>query len=355
MNSTIANTASISRSTLDYSIPTLTSPIVPTGSPVIIMDLNDSISKLSESLSQYSAAALMNVSLPEFDGQQDVKMFMDKFKRATVALNDDLKCLAFSRSLVGPAKVWSKSIKEHIKSGDWTEVKKQVNKRFSTQDESLKHLGKLQKMRYNPDETTLTSYVEVFANTYKKAHPASEPTDVIRGLRVNLTPDIVRHLNTLSEKWTEFKTLNEFYALVRRLELDILPFEQSSKASQKDDLASLTNAIKEIQGHIIKLSTDKKDDNPKSVPVEVMAAISQPNQYRYDRRDIKRPRIDSQQGYQSRNYYNKGITQNPSQQIPDVLSDLQRKYEEQHGKPPGPCRMCGALHFHRHCPFQAKN
>lgn len=321
--------------------------------------LNDSMTKLSDSLSQYAATALINLKLPSFGGLpgEDVNQFIKDFKNSTITINDELKCLALNRSLIGSAHIWAKNnIKNAIKKGDWGEVKSKLRERFVQPDESIRHLNKLSKMSYNPLNTTLSSYVDVFADLYKKAHKSATDHDIIRALHLNFPADILKHLNTLAEGWINLSSLGSFMLIVQRLERDILPYEPKPKPEDSNDIVNLTKAIKELQD-AVKAKQHSEDSRPEAV--EVVAAVN--------RREQDNKRTYHDRGRQSRDYddhkkrrFNQGDKPNqPSTNYnskPDnYRENLQRNYEGQHGKPPGPCRVCGELHFHRHCPFQALN
>lgn len=347
-------------------------------------DLNETITKLSESLSQHSAAALVNLTLPEFDGSpsQDINTFMKKFKSATITLNDSLKCLALDRCLVGPAHTWSKNtIKADLKTGNWRSAKQALLKRFQAPDQVLRYLDKLSKLKYNPEAMTLSSYVEVFADIYKKAHSNCMDQDILRSLSLKLTPEIILHLNMLSDSWVTLDSMRDFMSLIQRVEHKILPYERSTKTDENNNLAKLTEAIQELKNTVI--SKNEDDRNSQAKQTEVLAAVAR-EPMRYPRRDqgvpnqvanYNQPR--QQQGYRGsyqnidnshyngpqnqinlqdrnkRGNYYPGTGNQDKRPRTDLRppDDLQRQYEQRFGRPPGPCYTCNGNHFNKHCPY----
>lgn len=327
------------------------------------MDLNQTLTKLYDSLGQHSAAALINIKVPNFAGSpgEEVNEFLKKFKMATLTLNNELRCLSLDKALIGSARIWAKkNIKEELKTGNWPEAKAKLRKRFLPPDEIHRHLEKLSKMKYDPKETTLSSYVEVYADLYNKAYNSAPDKDVIRGLRLNLPSEILRHLNVLSDSWMDTESLEQFLSLVQRVERDILPYDKKPS----DDTAkfeTLTAAIKELRESLV--ANKQQVQNLPTESVEVVAAVSGTSGQRWNQSNNKRPYHESD-GYNQRgNRYSKrfnnnsrpnGNRQNQSME-PKPVSQLDKEYAEKHGKPPGPCYTCGGNHYNRHCPYTALN
>lgn len=190
--------------------------------------LEDAVANLNQTITQYQALKAMTIPVPEFKGlpHEDVFEFLKRFKIATLSLNQKFKCLALNKALVGPAHLWAKSgIKNFISNEDWKSAKKAIIDRFGPPNQELRYQERLTKMRYDPKVTTLMSYIEDYANCCKKAFDQVRDQDVIRSLSLNLPKDIIRHLNMLSDHWESLESINAFYALVRRLETKILPYE----------------------------------------------------------------------------------------------------------------------------------
>lgn len=339
---------------------------------------NDTMEKLNDTLYQYATSALANVSLPEYKGlpQEDVLEFIKRFKSATLPFNDDMKCLSLNKSLVGAAHVWAKeNIKQFLKEGNWKAAKKAIIDRFSAPNQEIRHQEKLLKMKFNRADGTLTSYVEIYADLYRKAHKDAVDQDIIRSLSLNLPNDIIKHLNILSENWTTFGSIKELYSLIRRLEFKILPYEPDSEnQEEKVSFTALSKMLKDIQESMKKQSDKLKEDSE-----EVVAAIQtrnysnkqvytqqpqryQPyyydrgrggyrnnycNNYRNDREkyDRNEPQLTSEN-----NPRMLPITQ-PDQPMISNVSKVKENYYAKHGKPPSPCEFCGEDHFNKHCPY----
>lgn len=329
------------------------------------MDLNETITKLTDSMNQYSATALINIKLPNFAGlpDQDINQFIREFKAATCTLNDELKCLALDRSLIGAAHIWAKTnIKDDIKAGQWIQAKKKLRERFTPSNEALKHLDRLAKMKYDSAETTLSSYVEVYADVYRKAYQNASDGDVIRGLRLNFSPEILRHLNILSDSWTDMSSFKDFMAIIHRIERNVLPYEVKPKTEDSANMLAITDAIKELRQTLLEKKTEEKKESTQTE--EVIAAISRPNQYqrngqfnnkrRYYDNNNQRPENDR---YKRRYNSNQGADNKAGgkDDTNGYQTELDRQYEERHGRVPSPCSTCGAKHFHRHCPHRALN
>lgn len=322
--------------------------------------MNETLSKLSESLGQHAAMVLTNLHLPTFGGlpNEDVHKFLKEFKASTITLNDELRCLALDKALIGCAHTWAKKhIKTDIKVGNWIEAKHKLRERFVPPDENLRHLEKLSKMKYNPTEITLSCYIEGFATTYVKAHEGAADKDVIRALRVNLPHEVIHNLNILSENWADLNSVEEFMKIIQRIERSIIPFEKKQNAVNPE-YVKLSAAIEDLS----KKLTAQPVKTEKPEQVEVLAAVSRPadnrNQpNRGQKRTYHGEQQQSNQGYSKR--YNGGYRANNNtqynQQGSKTKTQLQEEYERSHGKPPGPCYTCQELHFHRHCPYRALN
>lgn len=336
-------------------------------------DFNETISRLTESISQYSAATLINTTVPEYDGQQDVDEFLKRFKKATVTLTESLKCSALDRALSGAAKIWAKTIKEDLEKGRWTEVKRKFKERFKLHDQSMKHLEKIQNSKFKPEEMSLSSYVEIYANSYKKAHPGLQDKAIIQALRFNLPADIIKHLNTLSDEWVNFDSFDKFVNLILRLERKILPYEQKEKANENSGTLAIMTAIKALQDQNKQIQEALKKDKVEEEPqksVEVVAAIAQPAQRRLEYRPTNPPRYSyinqsrNKRPFQPNDYHRRDAdvpnkkqnydgNQNRYQNDSHLSKqELQERYEQRFGKPPGPCYTCGDQHFNKHCPMR---
>ena len=320
--------------------------------------MDDSIAKLSDSISQHAATVLINLKIPEFSGapQQEVSKFIKDFKAATLTLNDELKCLALQRAIVGPARVWAKTnIKQELAEGNWEAAKFKLRKRFSLPGEDLRLSEKLAKMQYDSNDMSLSSYVETYADLFKKVQPNSSDRDVIRGMRLNLSPEILKHLNIISATWTTLTSLREFIVLITRVERDILPFESKSKPDTDANLTAMVSAIKELKEIV---STQKQPHQIQSQNTEIVAAIAN-RAPAYVQPDNKRPfpgdHYEQQNGNFKKQFNWPRAPANAGGQQVGNQSELQRRYEAKFGKVPYPCRTCCGLHFHRHCPLNIQD
>lgn len=324
-------------------------------------DLNETLGKLNESIGQHSATALINIQLPSFGGlpNEDIHKFLKDFKAATITCNEELRCLALDKALIGCAHTWAKKhIKDEIKKGDWQEAKKKFRKRFIPPDENLRYLEKLSKMKYNSSEITLSCYVEAFADTYSKAHKDAFDKDIIRSLRINLPHDIIRNLNVLSESWAELDNLDSFMKIVDRLERSILPYD-SKPSSVHPDYAKLTAVIEGLEKKITTQQAQIKAEQQEQK--EVIAAVTrQTSQRSQQERGYKRAHDDGDNQPRTDNRYSKRFNNNPKpnsdaaydRQETKSRAQLQQEYEQTHGKVPGPCWTCGDNHFNKHCPYR---
>lgn len=332
-------------------------------------ELNESLSRLSETFNQYSAAALTNLSLPEFSGKpgQDINDFLRRFKSATITLADDLKCQALNRSLIEPAYTWAKAnIKSEIKSGNWKGAKQKLLKRFTLEDIDLKYHEKLSRLKYDPRESTLSSFVEVYADLFKKTHSTYTDKDIILALRFNLPAEILGHLNSISDNWTDLESLADMMKLIQRIERKILPYRKQDK-SDDNNIALLAKTIKELQDTIIAQKSLEKPHAEAQTEVVALVDHQRSNRYRpqgQNRAYNGEPRHPNADRYRSNqtqgkrdNYYSRQDDPERKRRPPDESpEEMQRRYEVEFGKPPGPCWKCRGAHFNRHCPYmQLKN
>lgn len=207
--------------------------------------------KLANSIQQYATSALSSTQLPTFSGEpdEDVHNFLRRFKLATITLSDELRCLALQKSLAGAAHTWARdSIKSELAQGHWKSAKRQLVERFSLPNRELRYQEKITKMKFDPSKATLQSYVEDFADCYKKAHGNVPEQTIIKALSFNLPKSIIKHLHSISDSWLDLETLSRFSTLVKHIETKILPFEtQETSESQKVTMAAITQVLKELQ------------------------------------------------------------------------------------------------------------
>lgn len=348
---------------------------------------NETITKLSETLDRYTASTLSSVVIPEFAGlpTEDVFAFLKRFKIATLTFSEELKCLALNKAFVGSAHTWSKAnIKNLILSSDWGQIKKKIIKRFAPPDREPRYQEKLNKMRYESVRGTLISYIEEYVDTYKKAYGKVYDQDVIKSLSLNLPPNIIKHLNTLSDDWQQLSTLNPLYALIRRIEYKILPYEPKEI---EEKIAKLLKELKQS----FEVQKEKTENNivEKLEKTEAVAALGRLNNYNqqskeadnfgnnnyspYQRDSNHRYRPNRQyggsRGWQQRNHqYWQNDTRNQRVYMPDRnrgqyqrllphtgQTDIKSAYIAKYGKPPSPCLICDGEHFRRHCPYNDLN
>lgn len=338
---------------------------------------SEALEKLNHTLSQYQVSKITTIPVPEFRGlpNEDVYEFLKKFKTATLSFDDKVKCVALNKALVGPAHTWAKeNLKTLIAQEDWKAAKKAIIDRFALPNQELRHQEKLSKLKFDPQDHTLMSYVEEYADTYKKAHKQSKDQDIIRSLSLNLPGDILKNLNIISENWCELDSLKSFYQLVRRLESKILPYEGADESEgEKANMASLTKMLKDIQNSI----TQEKAKQSESKAQESVAAIAprspEPKRVRFNGQTASYPRFQNRgyrpySGREERQSYTKTpnmyYRQNFPRMLPKSSEDdqntaknkaLHEGYYSMYGKPPNPCHTCGGDHFNRHCPYRELN
>lgn len=339
---------------------------------------DESILKLGESIDKYAASALSNVSIPEFKGlpDEDVYEFLSRFKIATIMFTDDTRCLAIYKALSGSAHTWAKqNIKELVKAGKWKDIKKLLVARFSGLDHQLRHQKRLMKMKFDPTKSSLLSYIEEFACAYKKAYTDAKDSDIIKSLSLNLPPKIIRHLNILSDSWTDLDDLKDLYGVARRLEEKILPYELAEESKERASLSELTKMLKEMQETHKKILESHQTSKEVQV-VEAVAAIGKvsPPKQPTDRQLPYPPKYNN--NYRPgrgryKSYYNNVDSHQsghptdqkrllPSDPVDQTnkndmsYKDLFAVYEAKYGKLPGPCYYCEGQHFNTHCPLRLK-
>jgi len=368
------------------------------------------LSKLAESINQYSASALISLSVPEFHGSpgEDVREFLENFRLATITLTDDMKCLAIQKALRGSANIWARAnLRSELERGDWTRTKAALIERFEGHDAGIKHLERLARMKFNSKTDTLLSYVEKYAAEYQLAHENPSESEVIRSFRMNLPREVQRGLNILNDKWPDMKNLKEFFMLARRVEENILAYDNQDHEETPIRAADLSRMLNEVREML-----RPKEESPKETAV--VAAIGnqsgtttkQDNQYPYRPRNQhyeapswhyhsrdqggtgNRPGRSAYHQNQlgTRNHFAKPHQRHygfnrpldkPAhyQQQPQAIEaaptatesetggtskvtptgKLADRYYKAFGMPPAPCNMCQGFHFHRHCPYRNLN
>lgn len=336
---------------------------------------DDSILKLGESIDKYAASAISTVPIPQFKGlpNEDIHEFLSQFKLATIMFTDEVRCLAIYKALAGSAHTWAKeNIKVLIKDGNWKAIKKLLIERFSGLDQQLRYQKKLLKMNFDSSKSSLLSYIEEFVCVYRKAHTQAKDCDIIKSLSLNLPPQIIKHLNLLSDLWTSLDDLKQIYTLVRRLEEKILPYEDAEAKRDKANLADVKMMLKELQESQKKL-LEAQNSPKKDSSVEAVAAIGkisppkQPNErvtpYGQQNSGSYRPNRGRYRGYYNGNNFGRQVvpqsqfkpmlpnSDEPSKNKTQKHEELKAAYEAIHGKIPGPCYHCGGDHFNVHCPY----
>lgn len=346
--------------------------------------------KLTESLQQYSASALTNLTVPEFKGSpgEDVKDFLGRFKLATITLSDQMRCLAIQKALTGSAKIWSKeNLKLMISTGDWKGIKKALIERFEGPNASIRNLERLSKMKFDRDRDTLLSYVERYASTYRLAHEKATDSDVIRSIQTNLPDKVQRSLNILNDEWTNFKSIRDLYSLVRRAEDKILAYETKDEPESTMKPAEVVKMMQEMQA-MLKKNLEKKDEvtapnqqvalaarEAAPFPREPTGQAPQRDQryHPYQRQPDPYKRNYGQRQGPNQSFVNRGrpldnpraierreppraiAYPNQGRAEPKRDNDLIDKYQREYGKPPGPCQICKGAHYNRHCPYRGLN
>lgn len=322
----------------------------------MVSGLNDSISKLRNALFHHLGLS----NLPEFGGspKENIETFLRAFERATATIPDDQKCLALKRSLTGDADLFAKNyLQEVLNEGDWERAKADLRHRFLQEDLAMLYRLELSRMKYDPSQSTLLSYVDKYANIYRNIHPSAGNREIIEDLSIHLDKDIIRNLNQLSEDWKQSEDFEDFRKLIRRLERDILSLNTEKRGSTQEILqavnqyvsAAIEKPMKEMREFLV---TNKKETNE---PEDKLAAIKNstypegPNLRRYRQepkrkeRDWERPQLQT---------YRQDLDH---VRIPTWIRQLRKNYEDMFGEIKTNCILCDGHHWKRHCPLQTYN
>lgn len=344
---------------------------------------DSTILKLAESMNQYTASALTAIQVPEFKGlpNEDVHEFLKKFKVATLILNDEMKCLALQKALTGAAHNWAKNtIKILLSSGEWRAVKKALVERFEGPDRQSRYHERLEKLKFDPVEETLLSFVEKFTDCYRRAFKDPNDEAIITGLKLKLPSKVQRALNILNDEWTSLKTMDEVYKLVRRAESRILPFDDEPQEEDKLTASTMAKLLADfkkslvqqnivekpkptVEGPVlaaIRLDANARNNasnqvvNNSDQPAATANQIYQPRLRGYGRREplgqYKSNQDRRQAGYP---YPAKGPNEKQGFRFNDTSKsqELRNAYYQRYGQPPGPCQLCSGDHYNRHCPL----
>lgn len=346
--------------------------------------VDESITKLCETINQnQQTTAIAGLNIPEFGGLpgEDVKEFLNRFKIVTFTLNNELKCIALRKALVGSARIWAKNnLKELINAGDWKSAKEALEERFQAPDHQERFHQKLANMRYDPKTVTLRSYVEGYAACFRKAHKTATDKNIIESLVQNLPKDIKHTLNLISETWRTMTELKDLYPVIKRVEQTILPYAPAiEEPAERLDVTTMSKLLKQMQEDFKNDCLEKIKAETKASSEEAIAALGriqnqrennasgnppQSTTYRnthyfgprYNRRD--QTQMDNSNQNQQRRppqpMLPNNATSESTNQMDATKSNsqaLQSAYEQKFGVPPGPCRYCRQNHFNRHCPY----
>lgn len=363
------------------------------------LGLNETLQKLSTSISQQAVASINSIVIPEFRGlpDEDIYEFVRRFKVATFTLPDDYRCLALNKALKGAALVWAKSnIRKLIIDAQWKDIKTALYNRFGSPDRILGYRERLSKLKFIVGASTLTAYIETYLDMYKKAYKEHKERDAIKALRLNLPDRIVKGLNLMNDEWSEFEKLSDFLDLVKRYETRIMPFESKSESGTnsltKETLQSLFKEFREV------INNDLRKQREEKAP-EIKALGAMAHSAPQKRSDYDRPRYSNQRNqnfhannnyrhdnYRNNNYKSNSFKKarydqayNPKPMLPVNQNNGRRAIEDKDktqaanpsgssrpndfisayyakfGRPPGPCYYCEGKHLNRHCPLLAKD
>lgn len=325
--------------------------------------------KLAESMQQQSASLLTTVNPPEFRGSinEDFEEWLREFKQSTLTFNDNLRCLALQKALFGAARNWLKTdteAKKAIATGQWKTIKNLLKNRWLKPNRDELNHERLSQLRFDSKKDALTSFVELYYNCFKKAHKNASDNDIIMGLKMKLPNNMIRYLNLLNDNWSETQDIAEIYKLTRKVEANILPYEDKDSSLDKPDINTLVATIKELKDTMTKnaketeaviaaIRQEKRPSGRGPYPEKneseqfkrtssgdyrgrsgILPAMGNRSVEEYT---YKRPRYDdARRGYANGEY-----------------NQIQQAYWQKHGRPPGPCQVCReGYHFNKHCPFK---
>lgn len=269
-------------------------------------NLVDVIKQMSESNNNQAAASFLTIDLPKFHGKpnEDIDSFLIDYNIKTSTLSNSLKCSMIQRALVGDALLWFLH-NDKLKSEDsWMTITTALRDRFASGDRKQRRLEKLQTMKFNPQEKTLTSYVESFVSLYKSVYLGAETKSILEHLDLNLPKNVRFALNLTDQDWLS-RDLDGFYELVRKVETKVLPLQDTSEGDR--DLAKKSDVeaiLKQLTSLADKMS---KPEEPKAKETATVAAAQvapKPNSHNrnYPRRNPGYRNNDH--NYGNGHYYN---------------------------------------------------
>lgn len=339
----------------------------------------DTIIKLTDSINQQSATAMIAIPVPEFGGtpSEDIKDFIRRYKMATINFGEEMRCRALQKALVGHAHTWAKrNIKEEIVSGEkgsWKKIKEKLVERFEAPNAEIKLHEQLSNMKFDQTGGTLISYLESFYDRFRKVHKQAKDADVIGALKLNLPNNIHRALNLLNDEWTQLDNMADLYKLARRAEEKILPFEKEESSEEKLSASSIKKLLSDFlkSAKEVKTTDTKQEDQTQVVAAVQCTGQCQANiktnasgqtatteHQKNGEQNWFGPRRNRFKGIYSNKKpapYSKKDPKSPDESSEDKLTKAQEAYVSIHGKPPGPCQICRGYHFNRHCPLKNLN
>lgn len=210
------------------------------------------LEKLANSSSNQMATTLASINPPQFSGApgEDLNNFLANFNRETLALGDDLKCIALTKSLTLDAAVWARNSRELAEAGnDWSEVVKALKARFGDASSNSKKLEKLTRLKFDANKKTLISYVENFNELYRSVHPETPVSLILLNLNSKLPASVKYQLEIIEPDWLDYTSMSQFYSLVKRVDkaLQLHAAQETAKQASIDDLATLVRDLHKRQ------------------------------------------------------------------------------------------------------------
>lgn len=357
--------------------------------------LAEVIRQMSESNNNQAAASFLTIDLPKFYGKpnEDLDTFLVEYNIKTSTLSNNLKCSMIQRALMGDALLWFLHNNKIHEENSWQNIVTALRERFASGDRKQRKLEKLNTMKFNPLEKTLTSYIESFVSLYRAVYPGSEVKPILEHLDLNLPKNVRFALNVTDQDWIN-KDLDSFYELIRRIETKVLPLQEPDESERDLAKRSDIEAVLKQLASITEKMTKPPTESPKEVAA--VAAIMPPridqanynpatthqvqgNNYNYDRNNNYYPPRGrahlgrgQRGGYRGRNNdrfvpYYRGARMNNRNNAPMLPQNRQRQlalapppanYQARTSDPQRrirtrPCLHCQGEHWDSEC--QARN
>lgn len=362
---------------------------------------------INATVEQFNHVSLANLSVPKYDGSQDIHEFLSDYELVTLVLDDKQKIMLLGKAFIsGKYDSWFKrylrpAMNKTNPVNTWDDLKKIIIKRFSNCESTDRHLKKLERLKFDPKDNKLMDFVEEFIYSFDKVYSlAGKEAICVKTIKAKL-PDEVNGQLCLMSEYREAVTIDALMKAVKQYDFNSAKLSNPSssmklvsdemvsilqklisqnESNQKQIVAAIQTRFSSQQNYRNRnkygraISPERSANNSRESSTDRSEKSYQndhcreKSEKRYDRdRDRKhhydhKPKSNSNRQNLSNNESDRESTsaeldkqislKNKSKNSEDsAVKSRWIAYFKKYSKPEDPCSNCGEWHWWRHCPL----